>query len=773
MDEKTQRVRSLLSSYYNLEGEGDSDGAAGTSAEASASPRRSNDPLSLDSSSFDPPRYFAQLLEQTRLDELLDRSLVLQSEVKTFDGDMQMLVYENYNKFISATDTIRSMRTKVDGMEEKMTQVKEKIKRIAEKNAVVDEKMGERRNRFDELNTVRDVMSKLNDVFELPNKCRISMERGALEVAVKYVSTSKPFLEKHGGGGGNEALLQVKAQMDDIQTHLVDLLKERLRTDPDNNVDVINYLRQLGETVTDLEDTFLSSSRVQLEEIVRKATNMFETWGSAASLVKSVQTNQAGEEGGGSSLESLRTEMSAALSILDADFLPSALKLRSQYNTMFVGGSGGAPGASKFDAILNDVLNSAVSAVKAFVLVHPPDSLVEPAPLVAVLGGITAAFGRILAELDQAAPEVGPKLQSSVECSVRNYVGSKFLRLEESLESGVVRELGEVSRAEGSPDILSHLDAVESEAKASFDVFLREMSFLLGPEGGDLVSSWSRAFALLVQEGLFQTLMFTADNLRPMGGSAWGADHFFLSRAARVYADSVVPSAQSALSREPHFGQPAGDEAKRQSAVANAFSALSAFHLDAYVAFMGRKLSQMIRVAMLDQFDWLVYSSQVTQVYPVFVEVSGHLRGIEAMVCQVIAENERKMVNNSAMGSGALHARNPSTSRVERNVDRLFAEKIQIFSQGTKPTQGAILSGIAKIALKSLVECIRLSALNLQAYRLMHASLVFLRRDARSVLGEDDVVEYLMDEAQSAAADRCVDAPTPLEDGDIEEIITK
>lgn len=31
-----------------------------------------------------------------------------------------MLVYENYNKFISATDTIRSMKVNVDGMDASM-----------------------------------------------------------------------------------------------------------------------------------------------------------------------------------------------------------------------------------------------------------------------------------------------------------------------------------------------------------------------------------------------------------------------------------------------------------------------------------------------------------------------------------------------------------------------------------------------------------------------------------------------------------------------------
>jgi hypothetical protein len=44
---------------------------------------------------------------------LLQRSNELSLEIKELESDMQMLVYENYNKFISATDTIQEMKNKV------------------------------------------------------------------------------------------------------------------------------------------------------------------------------------------------------------------------------------------------------------------------------------------------------------------------------------------------------------------------------------------------------------------------------------------------------------------------------------------------------------------------------------------------------------------------------------------------------------------------------------------------------------------------------------
>ena len=43
---------------------------------------------------------------------------------QALDGDMQMLVYENYNKFISATETIKRMKNNVDAMDSDMEAVR-------------------------------------------------------------------------------------------------------------------------------------------------------------------------------------------------------------------------------------------------------------------------------------------------------------------------------------------------------------------------------------------------------------------------------------------------------------------------------------------------------------------------------------------------------------------------------------------------------------------------------------------------------------------------
>jgi len=41
------------------------------------------------------------------LEGLLQKHVEMVAEIKNLDTDLQMLVYENYNKFICATDTIK------------------------------------------------------------------------------------------------------------------------------------------------------------------------------------------------------------------------------------------------------------------------------------------------------------------------------------------------------------------------------------------------------------------------------------------------------------------------------------------------------------------------------------------------------------------------------------------------------------------------------------------------------------------------------------------
>ncbi|KAL7593932.1 hypothetical protein Lser_V15G35006 [Lactuca serriola] len=61
----------------------------------------------INTTSFDADQYMNLLVQKSNLEGLLQRHVEMAAEIKNLDTDLQMLVYENYNKFISATDTIK------------------------------------------------------------------------------------------------------------------------------------------------------------------------------------------------------------------------------------------------------------------------------------------------------------------------------------------------------------------------------------------------------------------------------------------------------------------------------------------------------------------------------------------------------------------------------------------------------------------------------------------------------------------------------------------
>ena len=63
--------------------------------------------------------------------QLIDKERELVRETQSLDSEMQTLVYENYNKFILATDTIRKMKSDFKVMEDEMEKLVSDMSNIA------------------------------------------------------------------------------------------------------------------------------------------------------------------------------------------------------------------------------------------------------------------------------------------------------------------------------------------------------------------------------------------------------------------------------------------------------------------------------------------------------------------------------------------------------------------------------------------------------------------------------------------------------------------
>lgn len=65
------------------------------------------DPKNIDSVGFDPKEYLSDLFRKCDLNDLLAKETEICEQIRSLDSEMQTLVYDNYNKFINATHTIK------------------------------------------------------------------------------------------------------------------------------------------------------------------------------------------------------------------------------------------------------------------------------------------------------------------------------------------------------------------------------------------------------------------------------------------------------------------------------------------------------------------------------------------------------------------------------------------------------------------------------------------------------------------------------------------
>jgi hypothetical protein len=76
----------------------------------------SNDDINSDR--FDSEAFVNKLILKKGLDELVSIEEEMVQKVRRLDSEMQHLVYENYNKFLTATSTVKKMHEEFGSMDE-------------------------------------------------------------------------------------------------------------------------------------------------------------------------------------------------------------------------------------------------------------------------------------------------------------------------------------------------------------------------------------------------------------------------------------------------------------------------------------------------------------------------------------------------------------------------------------------------------------------------------------------------------------------------------
>ncbi|KAI9989693.1 hypothetical protein PInf_019978 [Phytophthora infestans] len=251
-DHGMNRMQELLSSYYGLQDQ----------------ESRQEQLRNIDSPGFDPKIYVKELLTTRGLNDLLATDDKLIREIKDLDTNMQMLVYENYNKFISATDTIRKMKNNVASMEDEVGRVVKSMDTITAKSESINVALAPHRSKVEKLIGVRRLLKRFEFIFELPQRLSTAVKQKEYANATKYYLLARRILGRYEHISSFKAI-QMEAEK--IIQQLERLLKKRMldtTLESKELCDTVVLLHQLDACNDEIRDQFLEWHQAYFERAV-------------------------------------------------------------------------------------------------------------------------------------------------------------------------------------------------------------------------------------------------------------------------------------------------------------------------------------------------------------------------------------------------------------------------------------------------------------------------------------------------------------------------
>jgi len=249
---KRQEFKTLLRSYYS----GNDSDSAKTSATIGA---KEGDPLDVDSKQFDAKLYFKNLIKTKNLPELIKINNDLDKAVKQLDNNMKTLVYDNYNKFISAADTIRKMRNNVEQLEEEMIQLDVMIEQIHGAAQQITTTLSTKREKIEQLSGVHRLLQKMQFLVELPQRLEQALQLEAYSQATRYWTKAEHVLTKY---AHMPSFSNIHTQCRLIVERLKTLIKEKLNNKeipPSEVSDYVGLLIDLNESPSSLRAEYIDN----------------------------------------------------------------------------------------------------------------------------------------------------------------------------------------------------------------------------------------------------------------------------------------------------------------------------------------------------------------------------------------------------------------------------------------------------------------------------------------------------------------------------------
>ncbi|XP_041949505.1 vacuolar protein sorting-associated protein 51 homolog [Alosa sapidissima] len=817
--QRKRKVHGMLKLYYGLNDEGKGSDQA-----------ESLDPCDINGPHFDPEVYLNKLRKECSLGELMDQESCMVKQIRSLDSDMQTLVYENYNKFISATDTIRKMKNDFKKMEDEMDCLSANMSAITEFSAKISGTLQDQHTQITKLSGVHTLLRKLQFLFELPARLNKCLELQAYAQAVSSHRRARCVLQQY---SHMPSFRGIQDDCNAIMEQLAQQLRQKFRDGGSNAKDLsecVELLLQLDEPAEELCDKFLSHAQSRLESDLQGLEAELRDPVSP-SKPATTETSAALKKGASSaagsptdaSMHSGNPFLSGAsktdiLEFIDRgcnEFVSNLCLVIASYQELFINRPQEGELASKnIPEMARGKLHAFVDAlaVRYFSLVERRIQEEKGVGDNSLLVRALDRFHRRLQAVTKLLP--GSSVPSQGTEIVVQAARERIKQYLSALQSFYLDSLTDVRQALAAPRLsmgggtggggllgggTSGKDAPPNlpELLASFSASIlnqiksvlasvhlftaKDITFSNKPYfKGEFCSQGVReslvvSFIKFICQSSRQFCESTGDR----GGSTPPALLLLLSRLCLDYETSTI-SYILTLTDEQFLVQHHSPVTAVTALCAEAREAAQKL-LNHYVKVQGLIISQMLRKSV-ETRDW-VNTIEPRNVRAVMKRVVEDTTSIDVQVGLLYEEGVRKAHSSdsskrtfSVYSSSRQQVRYapsytpsaPMDTNLLSNIHKLFSERIDIFSP-VEFNKVSVLTGIIKISLKTFLECVRLRTFGRYGLQQIQVDCHYLQMYLWRFVSDENLVHFLLDEIVGSAAHRCLD-PAPMEQSVIEVI---
>ena len=181
----------------------------------------------LDSKAFDAEAHTRRHIEESSLQTILETEERLALQVRTLDSTMQTLVYENYSRFIDATDAIRSIGVHVSANEDSLAKLaSETLPSMEQRTNRLEEELGTLRDQVAEKLRIKRLLKRLDALLKLPKTLRHEIQLQRYKQASKRFLAAQKILAEH--SSGFESLQKIEVECHSIMDSMKEIIHSKL-----------------------------------------------------------------------------------------------------------------------------------------------------------------------------------------------------------------------------------------------------------------------------------------------------------------------------------------------------------------------------------------------------------------------------------------------------------------------------------------------------------------------------------------------------------------